>query len=460
MIVHCDQCKSKFRLDDAKVKDAGVKVRCSKCRYIFMVFPEQPKEHSEFDDLLLGFGPAAGAAIEPPGQQREPFLGDQEQEFFPVSDNVSFAADEPYAGQMAPAVEGYSFDDISSGDEGAGSEEAGTEFPAGGDPRGNEFDLSSLLDESPTPAEETAQQEFQGLDVFDNFGFASDEPATVDNGQVENPAMQEDDLFPSQSFPLAATTAVPEEEAEEIAFHGAADVPVVPEFAEAFSGDAAEEFGDEKRKDAAPDGGPRVKQADVATTELPSLPDPSRRRQHSALPLIVAVISIVFVLLFAAGGLLFMKGGPKLFEGMGLGFLPRMMGLQTADEGSVAVRGMTGAFVENKEVGEIFVVKGEAVNGFRSPRAAIQVRALLYGPDGNILSRRLAYCGNGLTDEQLKTLPMAKIEAAMNNQFGDSLSNMAVAPGKAIPFTVVFTEVPDSAADYGVEVAGSTVAGN
>ena len=46
----------------------------------------------------------------------------------------------------------------------------------------------------------------------------------------------------------------------------------------------------------------------------------------------------------------------------------------------------------------------------------------------------------------------------MGNPFGDSLSNLAVQPGKAIPFVIVFTRVPKGAADFGVQVESSTVA--
>jgi hypothetical protein len=53
---------------------------------------------------------------------------------------------------------------------------------------------------------------------------------------------------------------------------------------------------------------------------------------------------------------------------------------------------------------------------------------------------------------------MDKIEAAMSNQFGDSLANMEVAPGAAIPFVVVIPKPPTGATDYGVEPVGSTVA--
>ena len=47
------------------------------------------------------------------------------------------------------------------------------------------------------------------------------------------------------------------------------------------------------------------------------------------------------------------------------------------------------------------------------------------------------------------------IEEAMNNQFGDSLSNMNVAAGASIPFTIVFRNLPEGIANINVEVVDS-----
>ncbi|MCF8061643.1 MAG: zinc-ribbon domain-containing protein [Deltaproteobacteria bacterium] len=46
MIVACEQCQSRFRLDDSLLKDEGSKVRCSRCGHVFLVRPsraEQPE---------------------------------------------------------------------------------------------------------------------------------------------------------------------------------------------------------------------------------------------------------------------------------------------------------------------------------------------------------------------------------------------------------------------------------
>ncbi|MBI3755643.1 MAG: zinc-ribbon domain-containing protein, partial [Deltaproteobacteria bacterium] len=47
MIVQCDGCNTKFRLDDSKVKGQGVRVRCTKCQSVFTVMPSPPSPSSE-----------------------------------------------------------------------------------------------------------------------------------------------------------------------------------------------------------------------------------------------------------------------------------------------------------------------------------------------------------------------------------------------------------------------------
>jgi len=59
MIVECEICHSKFRLDDKLLKETGSKVRCSVCNYKFMVFP--PKVEKEVSE-----GPVVGPQKEPP----------------------------------------------------------------------------------------------------------------------------------------------------------------------------------------------------------------------------------------------------------------------------------------------------------------------------------------------------------------------------------------------------------
>jgi predicted Zn finger-like uncharacterized protein len=42
MIISCEKCGTKFRLDDDAVKAGGTRVRCSLCRHVFTVYPTRP----------------------------------------------------------------------------------------------------------------------------------------------------------------------------------------------------------------------------------------------------------------------------------------------------------------------------------------------------------------------------------------------------------------------------------
>ncbi|HSO67800.1 MAG TPA: zinc-ribbon domain-containing protein [Desulfatirhabdiaceae bacterium] len=39
MIVTCEQCHTRFHLEDSRIKSSGSKVRCAKCRHIFKIYP-------------------------------------------------------------------------------------------------------------------------------------------------------------------------------------------------------------------------------------------------------------------------------------------------------------------------------------------------------------------------------------------------------------------------------------
>jgi predicted Zn finger-like uncharacterized protein len=54
MIIECEDCKSKFELDEGLLSEEGSRVRCSVCKKVFMVYPPamEPTE-GEPDELIL-----------------------------------------------------------------------------------------------------------------------------------------------------------------------------------------------------------------------------------------------------------------------------------------------------------------------------------------------------------------------------------------------------------------------
>ena len=60
MIVTCESCKARYKLDDSKVSGRGAKITCPKCRHVFVVYA-QAVEHPSSPAWSP---PATGAARE------------------------------------------------------------------------------------------------------------------------------------------------------------------------------------------------------------------------------------------------------------------------------------------------------------------------------------------------------------------------------------------------------------
>jgi predicted Zn finger-like uncharacterized protein len=60
MIVTCDGCSTKYLLDDAKVPDKGIRVRCPKCRYVWRLMPAA--DQSTFEISTSAFADVAPVA--------------------------------------------------------------------------------------------------------------------------------------------------------------------------------------------------------------------------------------------------------------------------------------------------------------------------------------------------------------------------------------------------------------
>ncbi|MBT1076184.1 DUF3426 domain-containing protein [Geobacter grbiciae] len=499
MIIQCAQCKARFRLDDSKVSDAGIKVRCSKCKHIFVVKKEAPVEESDLDVLLQGLGsPTAGtelatgagtvatatampadqaleAATPPPAEEPFPFSGAPE-EFSPS-----------VVAESSEDREGYS----------VGIEPAEPEKPM------------ADFEENTRPEEAFGGFEFEKDDsaaaaISGEAGFLASDSAMSEGGEERagSGTIEEEEISFGEVSPeafAAATGAsasgVEGSEEEEISFEfEEADAAVYGENAEAEESATGDvdfgeiDFGIEDAEAESVSGGenlfsvsaasepesapmgkpageelpvteiPPILPAAAAEGEAPPLSIASRRKGRSFLPSVVIAFSVLVIVALAGFGFYFFKEGPELLNRLGVGFLAEWFGVEGREEGVISLDKVGGTYLVNSEAGEVFVIRGEAVNNYRKPRAAIQVRGALLAAGGQAVVQKVAYCGNNLTDEQIKTLPFARIEAAMGNQFGDSLANLGVQAGKRIPFVIVIAKIPKDVVDYAVEVVGSTVA--
>jgi predicted Zn finger-like uncharacterized protein len=540
MIIQCDQCNTKFKLDDAKVPDKGVKVRCARCKNIFLVQKEAPAEEPDFDVLLSGLGaPSPGAGPDLPqegGAAPAPSAGEEGGMFGELPDarmgegtEPSAATDEQHGGRDDFGEDFFAFKEEASAQGEKGPERG--EFPfeeeaaaptdarasaESGKGEAGEFDFGEYTFsegesettqsvDSGTPAgaaEEAENFDFGAVD----FGPGESLEATAGKvpdvavgeeekeepfSPVEPPPLPQDDdqgvewqaepaaestgefVFSTEKLPsmdkeeAESSSMVAEEEKQEAGTLPADFAGLLAEPSAVTAETAKEEVIKPVQEEAPFIPTPAVEQEPVppvvpvitsAEEELPPLAISTRKKGSSILPVAVTAIAILIVLAVAGLGFYVFNEGPAAFDKLGLSSIAKLLGMKTSEAGSITVKNPHGAFMVNKEAGEIFVVSGEAVNNFKEARASIQVKATVLGPKGEALLQKTAYCGNALSREQLATLPMAKIEEAMESPFGDSLANLGVQPGKGIPFVIVFSGVPKTAGEFSVEVVGSTLA--
>ena len=420
MIIQCEQCSTKFRLDDSRIKDNGVKVRCAKCRHVFTVKKEQPDavQKSDFGAIL---DQTPGFTL--PVDSFEPHQADNIPESQPEQQLESPVAT-PCVQPVNVADLNFSAFEVSSDDRLA-AEAFKAEFS---------FGSPTAQPDSAHPPVEAPSLSNDAVD-FDNVVFG-DVSAEAPTESMAGATLTEDDipspLEPPQAaeiYPVAAEPAPPE------LSQPAPDEPPVECAASQFEIDPAV---------AQPE--PAMPVADripsvAAQEELPPLSIPSRRKESSLLKILV--ILLVVAILGALG-----YYGKDYFE--------RMKPKAAQETGTIVLRSVISSFVKNSVTGsELLVISGEAVNSYKTPRAALQIKGMVYGDKGQVLVSKNVYCGNPLTAEQLAGMPLDAIETAMANQLGSGLSNLEVAPGKAIPFTVVITTLPEGAKDFGVEAAGS-----
>lgn len=70
MIVHCEGCESGFHVDEHLIKPTGSKLRCSKCRHVFMAYPPAPADETE-EPLILGDALPAGETAPGPAEMSD-----------------------------------------------------------------------------------------------------------------------------------------------------------------------------------------------------------------------------------------------------------------------------------------------------------------------------------------------------------------------------------------------------
>ncbi len=107
MIVTCNNCESSFKIDDSLIKDAGSKVRCSKCSSVFVVYPETPASETadETEDFALEMEEGLGADLDFDEKDDDLAMAESSDDELPdLEDMLDLDEGEPEEEEMAEAA--------------------------------------------------------------------------------------------------------------------------------------------------------------------------------------------------------------------------------------------------------------------------------------------------------------------------------------------------------------------
>jgi len=492
MIIECQTCHARFRLDESRIRGRGARVKCRKCGDSIVVLKDSspppaaapPAQGGDgFFDLGSAVRDSAGdAPVSPPSvgnlipfpvpprpeepEAKEPPSPSAEAAE-PEKDEVDLAFDrflsegtgtpspstvEPESAVPTPSLEAGGT--VETEATAASVATSGLDLGALTLDLGPEEKLDiPPASELPPPeepaAEERPAQEFLGgggllignSDIFDSTQMRHDDagdeaPPEIGDISLDISSTPDDATAPFLRGPEAP--APPREDSaspnrEEISLEGNATPPAapvvdIPPYREAEPAAARTAEPTARRGAPAPE---------------------SPRPRSSALPAVAAVLAV----LLAAGGYLGLTtSGRKLLEGTVPG-VAALWGSKPAASAAPKydLRNVIGYYESGAASQRILVIKGQVANLSTVEKGGIRIHAALLDNTDAVLMQQAVYAGNVLTGETIKKGTREALSKTLGNRFGEGLANMQVAPGKAIPFMVVFFDAPANIDSYKLE---------
>jgi len=483
MIIECQSCHARFRLDESRIKGRGARVKCRKCGDSIVVLKDSAPPPPPGGDSFFDLGSAVRDSTDekplaPPPDAAEPKKDDVDLAFDRV---LSTGAEAPL-----PST-GVTETDILSPPEAVAP--AGTETPPAQETR-PELDLGTLtldlgpeekldlppaLELEPPPGGLSAAEpsaDFRGeggflisdsdtldflqekqrdtvpeappgigdisLDIRSTPGDGGDsflrepEASPMPHEDWASPTLREDSVSPA---PHRDFTSPP---SEEISLEGNVTPPAaepvveIPPFREAEP----------------------VLASPVEPPVRRGSPAPESPRPRSSAGIAVALV--VAVLLATGGYLGLTPSGRKTLE-RAIPGMAALWGGNPASSGAPKydLRNVIGYYESGRASSRILVIKGQVANLSKVDKSGIRVQATLLDNTDAVLAQQAVYAGNLLSGEAIRKGDRDTLSKTLGNRFGEGLANMNVAPNKAIPFMVVFFDAPTTMDSYKLEAKDS-----
>jgi len=440
MIIECPMCRTRFRLNEAKIKGRGARVRCRRCGEAIVVLKPEEQQKPSAPDAGGGLLDLRTVCRESMGDAPYPSPREDRVEPAPASPPPAAAEAAPPDSSLPAGSEGETADLETAFEKYLASRGRDAE------PQGAEVKPSALTDLAvdfrpeekidlgvpAEPSKETPSTDFLigGTETLDFL--KAEYKKEGEGGRFDiSPSLKQEpqDFIPHEEIPAPQQPGAPEAPMEE------------------------------RLSVAAPDSRIPTEETEPVPPEPWAVPEAARPKarepRKAPSPLLqpsLAVLLLLFLALAGGGAYLgFTKSGQDLLRGL----IPGMESLwlrSAAKPGpSFDVRNLIGYYETKTAAGNLFVIKGQVANMGRIRKSGIRVHATLLDGRDQTVAEKTIYAGNVLPGETLRTASRAKIDEALSNRFGDKLVNMDIAPGKSVPFMVVFFNAPDGISAYRLE---------
>jgi predicted Zn finger-like uncharacterized protein len=430
VIITCEKCETRFKLDDARISADGVKVRCSRCKHAFRVAPPQPPGASDADvaDALA----REAVAPEPVADEQTQVLGpsDEHEDHTQVLDHDAVdlmgsprSADEP--------------DEESDWEFNEDPAEAAAEPAPAVDPQ---VEAPIEMAASPPPVESV----HTAPDVDPMSEFLASEPgagADAGDGSLADLGSPEDwDLLGPDVGPAATSEAAASLDAEPEPEVAVADADEATGLSLETETETETETGTETEIEA---------EAEVASsTPHDTLPEAGVAQLRLDVgPPSLAARATQIVAWAAVAGLLLVVAWASLRPPV-----PQSMSLAVAELGVLQATDVRAGVIENAVAGPLLVVSGQVRNpqaGPRLPEGALRVRLV----DGSGAALAGAEAWLAPAPEAATLREQAPQELLGAQALGaKALARTPLAPGESMPVAAVFTSIPAQARGFRLEV--------
>ncbi len=472
MIITCEKCETRFNLDESLLDADGSTVRCSRCQHIFTAFPPPAKpefDDSEFQDIDfdkdLEFDDSDfdkdleldDSSIDPDEDlpkdviQKTVEVEELELEAFD-QDEIEIEFEEETAEESEPDLsdELNLSEEPDQSDDMVKIQEEFEQDAVSSEDKELEFDLVFDLDEKESDTEELNLETSEKKE--DNF---TDHPGS-------HPLEESDPLDRLAKIDMDQEI---DAEQKDSFVHDGADVDGSDEFdgpdfneTDMEDADSPDAPSHEPPPPRRPARASLIHPLDQEEDPMHSEKPPVKKRTGIGRPVLV----LILVFLLAGGGYI-----AATFLGYKIPFLPEIQipfieqylpekTKETVDSPDPVPdqKSITGRFITNDNSGELFIITGKIENPARIPYRHIQVKGTLFQKEKTAATSQMAFCGNIIPDETLKTGRIEDLTAQLKIPGGTADINEKIMPGDTIPFMLVFADLPRNLENFTVEVAG------